>query len=220
MNYIELINNFWQIHDEYTFSTTEISLFFYLLKINNQCGWKPTFRRNNTKVQADLGISYNTLKTARINLQDKNIINFTSKNGYSEVLYSITLSKFDEVVNEGTNEGTNEGSTRVLTSKDKLNKTKLNNKENNKENLVFPFLSTEFKNTWQDLMKSKKWSKKPFTALQLALNKLGKESEVDAIKMLENSIMGDYQGIFPLNAKEKIQLQEKNQKITTNQKLL
>ena len=136
MNYIEYINNFWAIHEEETFCTTDISLYFYLLKVNNACGWKSIFRRNNSKIEADLGISYNTLRGSRERLMSANLLKYVSKNGSSDVTYTLTSSKFDEVGCDVTNEvGSEVGSEvthEVITPKDKLNKTKQNKtKENN-----------------------------------------------------------------------------------------
>ena len=136
MNYIELINNFWTLHEEENFCTTDISLYFYLLKVNNACGWKSIFRRNNSKIEADLGISYNTLRGSRERLMSANLIKYVSKNGSSDVTYTLTSSNFDEVVCEVTHEvGSEVGSEvthEVITPKDKLNKTKQNKtKENN-----------------------------------------------------------------------------------------
>jgi len=160
MNYIELINKFWQIHEEHSFCTTEIALFFHLLKINNQCSWKESFRRNNSKIEADLRISFNTMKNARNKLQQANVIKFESKNGSPDVVYKITLSKFDEVTTEVTTEVAAEVGTKVTTkvasTKDKLKQTKPNQTKNSKshsetevpviekiEKLVSPVTATE-----------------------------------------------------------------------------
>ena len=143
MNYIELINKFWQIHEEHSFCTTEIALFFYLLKINNQCSWKESFKRNNCKVEADLGISFNTMKNARQKLQSRKVIDFKSKSGSADVIYFITLSKFDEVGSEVTIEvGSEVGSEvtiEVLPTKDKLNQTKPNQTKKSKSHFENEF---------------------------------------------------------------------------------
>lgn len=136
MNYIELINKFWLLHEEHSFCTTEIALFFYLLKINNQCSWKESFRRNNSKIEADLRISFNTMKNARHKLQQARVIEFRTKNGSPDVNYRITLSKFDEVTNEvgvkvGVKVGDEVGS-EVSSTKDKLNQTKPNQTKKSK----------------------------------------------------------------------------------------
>lgn len=129
MNYIELINKFWQIHEEHSFSPTEIALFFYLLKINNQCSWNESFKRNNSKIEADLGISFNTLKNARNKLQQSFVIRFSTQNGSPNVTYSITLSNYDKVSAEVASRfarGLVGVDVEVLPTKDKLNQTKQN----------------------------------------------------------------------------------------------
>lgn len=119
MNYIELIKNFWTSHNANSFSTTEIALYFYLLEVFNVCQWKNQIKRNNRRVEADLDISYNTLKSARNKLQQSGLLYFKSKNGDANVIY--TLSNFDEVVIEVSNEVASEVDTRSIHIKDKLN---------------------------------------------------------------------------------------------------
>lgn len=118
MKYIDYIKLFWRSHDEHSFSTTEIALYFHLLEVCNICRWKNQFKRNNIKIQADLGISYNTLKNARNRLKQSGLIDFQSKNGNANVSYS--LSNFDEVANEVTNEVGDEVANEVCTSKERL----------------------------------------------------------------------------------------------------
>ena len=110
MSYIKLINGFWVSHERNTFNCTEIALFFYLLKICNLCHWPDSIKRNNTKIQADLCISYPSLSKARNKLKQAGIIDFRTTNGSSNVSY--TFKKFlkvcDEVTNEVGDEVTNE----------------------------------------------------------------------------------------------------------------
>lgn len=126
MNYIEQVRGFWRAHEEHSFSTTEVAVYFYLVEVCNICHWKNPFKRNNAKIGADLGISFNTLKNARNRLRQTGLIDFKTTNGSSNVLY--TLSNFDKVTNEVSaevgNEVSNEVSNEVLPSKYKLNKTK------------------------------------------------------------------------------------------------
>lgn len=130
MNYIDQIRGFWRTHEEHSFSTTEIALYFHLVEICNVCQWKNPFKRNNAKIGADLGISYNTLKNARNKLSQAGIIEFKTQNGSPNVIY--TLSKFHKVSNEvlivvsgevGDVGGIKVGN-EVLPTKDKLNKNK------------------------------------------------------------------------------------------------
>ncbi|MDR2919706.1 MAG: hypothetical protein LBV72_10135 [Tannerella sp.] len=130
MNYIEQIKKFWQLHELHQFSVTEIALYFHLLEICNRCSWTNPFKRNNARISADLDVSINTLKNARNHLQQSGLITFTSKAGNANVTYQIITrsSNFDEVSAEVTNEVSCEVGTRLDTTKDKLNQTKLNNK--------------------------------------------------------------------------------------------
>lgn len=102
MNYIQLIKDFWTSHEENCYRTTEIALYFYLVEVCNKCSWKQSFKRNNRKIEADLNLSYNTLKESRNRLKQSGMINFETRNGDANVTY--TLSNFDKVTNEVTNE--------------------------------------------------------------------------------------------------------------------
>ncbi len=66
----------------------------------------------------------------------------------------------------------------------------------NKKELVFPFHSQEFINTWNVLIGEPKWRRKSFASLQTALKKMATQTEPMAIKMMEDSISGNWQGIF------------------------
>ncbi len=87
MNYIEQINRFWLAQDEHQFTTTEIALYFNLLKICNSLRWANPFKRNSSKITADLGISKSTLEKSRNRLKQAGIIDFKSINGSANVTY-------------------------------------------------------------------------------------------------------------------------------------
>ncbi|MDR2448698.1 MAG: hypothetical protein LBD52_01915, partial [Prevotellaceae bacterium] len=104
------------------------ALYFYLVEVCNICRWKNPFKRNNAKIEADLSISFNTLKNARNKLQQCDLISFKTTNGSANVIY--TLSKFDKVTYKVCDKVGDEVSIvvgdEVLSSKDKrkINKTK------------------------------------------------------------------------------------------------
>lgn len=141
MNYIQLINNFWTSNELNSFRTTEISLYFYLLDVCNRLSWKESFKRNNRKIQVDLSISFNTLKDARNRLKQAGLINFETRSGDGNTIYTLsnfdevtdevsaekaTSSNFDEVTDEVSTEVGTEVGIEVASTKNKLNKTKLN----------------------------------------------------------------------------------------------
>ena len=141
MNYIELINHFWNAHREYCFSPVEIALYFYLLDVSNGLGWKNPFNHTNTFITGVLGISEKTLITARRNLEEAGLIGFEGGNGrrYSSTYYikgcnNSTLSGtlFNKRGNKGVLKGSNSS---ILSGVDipgnnKQNDTKLNNNLN------------------------------------------------------------------------------------------
>ncbi|EHQ24556.1 hypothetical protein [Mucilaginibacter paludis] len=110
MNYIELINNFWDVQDEHQFTTTDIALYFYLLKIGNNLRWTNPFRRINAKITADLGISKPTLDRSRNKLKQAGLIDFKTTNGNANVTYTIiNLQKYFPGGGMGNSAGYNEG---------------------------------------------------------------------------------------------------------------
>jgi len=183
MNYIELIRGFWRSHEEHSFSTTEIAVYFHLVEVCNICHWKNPFKRNNAKIGADLSISFNTLKNARNKLQQAGLISFKTTNGSPNVLY--TLSKLDKVTNEVSaevdNKVTNEVSAEVLPTKDKQNKTKQNIKKIDKKNLenvfeefrkIYPGTKQGFKTEFENFCKKHQDYSEAVFLLKPALEKL------------------------------------------------
>ena len=65
-----------------------------------------------------------------------------------------------------------------------------------------PYTSEEFRNTWEVLCRQPKWKKKSKDALRGNLKKLAGYPEDVAIKMMQNSINNDWQGLFPLKAED------------------
>lgn len=76
MNYIELINTFWQIRRIRAFSSHEADFYFALMQECNLRGWENPFECPNGLICAITGMSENTLMTVRQRLQDKGLIKF------------------------------------------------------------------------------------------------------------------------------------------------
>jgi hypothetical protein len=77
MNYIELINQFWQCDIEHSFNGSETRLYFYLLHTCNSLRWKNPFTHSDAHLAAVSGMSVNTLKTARNRLKQAGLLEFT-----------------------------------------------------------------------------------------------------------------------------------------------
>ena len=78
MTYIELINNFWFLDEDWQFTCCETRLYFYLLKTANRLGWVDSWTRSDTKVSSDVGVSVNSMKNARNRLVQAGLITFRS----------------------------------------------------------------------------------------------------------------------------------------------
>lgn len=76
MTYIELINNFWFLDEDWQFTCCETRLYFYLLKTANRLGWVDSWTRSDTKVASDVGVSVNSMKNARNRLVQAGLIAF------------------------------------------------------------------------------------------------------------------------------------------------
>lgn len=101
MNYIELINNFWKVDMEHSFTGNETRLYFYLLHTSNSLGWKNPFRLSYRQIGLGSGLSVNTVKSARNKLKQTGLIDFAegkrgnAKDINNKATYEIRLSKPD-----------------------------------------------------------------------------------------------------------------------------
>ena len=143
MNYIRLINGFWNLHEVKSFRATEISLYFYLLKVCNSVAWSESFELKNQRILVDLCRSYHTMCNARNKLKQSGLIEFETKNGSNKTVYSIvttfanfakvsktsaeTFSNFDEVL-----ETSSETSSETFSNFDEVVSISNNNIYNNK----------------------------------------------------------------------------------------
>ncbi|NDV58942.1 hypothetical protein [Bacteroides sp. 519] len=94
MNYIELINAFWEHDEAHQFTGTETRLYFYLLKITNRLGWLQSWSRNDNRLTTELGVTPKTLRTARQSLADAGLISYATEKGRnSKTTYEVLAPK-------------------------------------------------------------------------------------------------------------------------------
>ena len=93
MTYIDLINQFWDIDEDWQFTCCETRLYFYLLKTANRLGWADSWTRSDAKVSSDVGVSVKTMKTARNRLVQAGLIEVVSggKGQRDKTKYSFRL---------------------------------------------------------------------------------------------------------------------------------
>ena len=76
INYIEMINRYWQEVDVKGFTPTETNIYFRLLDICNRLGWKNPFSLSNPRAVALMAVSENTLAAGREKLVMRGLIGF------------------------------------------------------------------------------------------------------------------------------------------------
>lgn len=196
MNYIELLNQFWQTRRRVQFSANETDLYFFLLQESNSRLWENPFECSNGIICATIGISEKTLIDVRNRLQTKGLISFAAgQKKKKSPVYTLLYCK-NESINVGIKVSINDS---INVSKNPNLLYKLNKKENKKDKtLVFPFSSVLFFEKWDQLLTTPKWKKKLHPTLQLALNKLKDFEEDFVIELIDQAIIGEWQGlVFP-----------------------
>ena len=76
MNYIELINNFWDFAEENDIKSNEISVYFALLKYNNSLNWIPSFRCDYAVICQYASVSKNTFYSSVNKLSEFGLIKY------------------------------------------------------------------------------------------------------------------------------------------------
>ncbi len=135
MNYIKQLNAFYDfLQANYITSSSQL-VYRILLDINNSCNWVKTFQRTNQSIMALTQISEKTLISAKNELKQLGLIDYTKgvKNKPSSYkihcLYSSESGSNGEVM--GKLSGSNGGGNGEVMSADIINKTKLNQTKQN-----------------------------------------------------------------------------------------
>jgi len=75
---------------------------------------------------------------------------------------------------------------------------------------LMPAASGELVNAWTELCETKKWQKKAESALRAQAKKLTRVPEIEAMRMVENAIGGEWEGLWELKPEEKAALYGQN----------
>ena len=104
MNYIEIINRFWQMRRACRLSSTEADLLYFLVQESNIREWANPFSCSNKLICATLGMQERTLIETRKRLQKKGFIDFENgcRNLYSPK-YKILIDTTSRVKSNKTN---------------------------------------------------------------------------------------------------------------------
>ena len=76
MNYIELINRFWQEVEMKDFLPSEACVYFRLLDICNKLGWQNPFSLSNSRAVALMAMNEKTFRAIRDKLGGRGLIEF------------------------------------------------------------------------------------------------------------------------------------------------
>jgi len=183
MNYIELINNFWRLNKEHSFTSNETQVYFKLLDTCNSLGWKNPFNQSNLFICAECGMSEPTLIRVRNSLKQLGLIDFTSgkvKRQYTSYaiigLNNFSLSSTQSVYLSDTLSSTQSDEK----SLDNIKQDKLNKKEKKKEkpgNPVFDEFIKKYKLSLDEC-------KQEFMSDELHIHRLLKNFNLDKADLL------------------------------------
>lgn len=84
-----------------------------------------------------------------------------------------------------------------------------------KKELILPYLSPEFVDTWNELRTQPKWKRKTKSALQKSLDALGRYDEQFSIELMNQAIAGGYQGVVFPGTEERYRQSQKVSSIKT-----
>lgn len=239
MSYIDLINQFWRLNEEYCFTPNETKLYFALLNMSNRFSWKQSFNQSNEYLAAQCGITVPTLVRARNILQQKGLIKFKSGDGrrnnteYQIMMYTekglnnFTLSDTlcdtlsDTLSDTLCDTLCDENALHNIRLRQRLDKD--NKKENIKEksNFSLDFIKNdELKEVfvlWLNYKKSIRNGYKTQASVEEAYNKLtdlGNNDPDICKQIVKQSIANNYKGMFALSDTNKHQKQNGQQKYT------
>lgn len=88
-----LIDNFWRMHDEYSFGAADAFTYFYLLKIHRTIGYKTSFTHSSAIILAQLNISRSVLDRSIKKLKSAGLIGYVSIKGSVKIKWTIKTPK-------------------------------------------------------------------------------------------------------------------------------
>lgn len=194
MNYIELINLFWQTRRICRLSSNEADLYYCLLNESNIRGWENPFECRNDVICTAISMSEKTLIDVRNRLQQKGLITFEAgqrkkKSPVYTILYWNKVSKTESITESKTVGKTVSKTPNLLYKQKQETETKETEVE---KTLFFPFSSNLFFEKWNLLVATPKWKNKVIQSLQLALDGLQKFDEAFVIEMIDQAIVGEW----------------------------
>ena len=206
------------------------ALYFFAIEHCNRLGWKRKFGLPTTMAMEAIGIrSYNTFAETMADLIEWGfiIMHERSRNQWSanvvELLRNDKKKRVDDALDrslikhrnkkspikksESTVQSTSESNSESTVQSTHQSSVSIDKQVYKNTNLQgtqeLPFDSEEFRTAWQDLLREKKWRKKSPRAIGMALKKLARFPLEEALQMIENTVAGEWQGIFELDDRQR-----------------
>ena len=197
----KIINGYSICFNEWALDKTIKSELGLLLIISGLCAERGYCFASNEYFSNLFDVDEVTISRKLKKLEKKSYIKIMySRNGYRVENREIRLTKMSPPINKNVNGSINKN---VKYNNTSNNITIINNTSNNKE-LVFPFDSNEFLETWNLWKNYRQEIKKPIKGIiseQSQLQKLSKISNGDqqtAIEIINQSISNNWQGLFEI----------------------
>lgn len=195
MNYIEIINHFWQTQRTAVFTPNEAFLYLFLVQECNVRGWVNPFECSNGLICGSINMSEKTLIDVRNRLQQKGMISFESgqRKKKSPVYKILYCKKVSTNVSTSVSNSVGKNVSTTVNHILKLKETETKEIEiEKKAELNYPFSSSLFFEKWNLLASSPKWKVKATPSLQIALDGLKKFDEAFVIEMIDQAIVGEW----------------------------
>lgn len=146
MNYIKQLNTFFELKLTNPLSSNAQCLYINLLNINNKCNWNKEFTVANSTLMGFTELSRQALNRARNELVQKGYIIY--KNGKGNNAGKYLIVSFDTQIDTQTDTQIDTQSGQMVTTLNKLNKTKQNNNSSTtKEKNLFELIEKNFGRT-------------------------------------------------------------------------
>ena len=199
----------WCFENPEKVSPNHTAIYFFAIEHCNRLGWKEKFGFPTQMAMDAIGIKKNQTYIRYFNdLVDWGFFKLVekSKNQYSANIISLQSAipkngkALDKALIKHTAKQDDSMGLGIRQSNSPIDKQLTKN--NKQRTIELPFSSVEFVSAWETLISQPKWKKKTVDALSASVKKLNGVSELYALKMIENAIAGNWQGIFKLDEKD------------------
>ncbi|MCB7320798.1 hypothetical protein [Lacrimispora sp. 210928-DFI.3.58] len=206
MNYIALINSFWDLATTNPLSTGQVSLYFALLHVCNKSNWTEWFQAPNQVLSVLTGSSRSGILKARNELKQRGLIDFRER-GTKATIYRIVpiANSTQDSVQKSVQNSTQNGAQDSVQKSNTLYKQKQKQKQKSIANAIPEKYAEDdgLDRAICDYIAYRAAIKAPMTdhAIQLAVKKLEELAPGDnavKIRIIEQSVVNGWKGLFLL----------------------